>query len=46
MAMESGYLTVDAKAGRALFAWYIAATGVPAATAPLTMWTNGGPGCS
>ena len=45
-SMYSGYVTVDAAAGRALFYWLMEASGVPADSAPLVLWLNGGPGSS
>ena len=45
-SMYSGYVTVDAAAGRALFYWLMEASGVPADSAPFVLWLNGGPGCS
>ncbi|KAL7125315.1 hypothetical protein ABFS83_14G109200 [Erythranthe nasuta] len=41
----SGYVTVDASAGRALF-YYFAESENSASTKPLVLWLNGGPGCS
>ena len=41
-AMRSGYITVDEKAGRALFFWFVEADVPDPATAPLTLWLNGG----
>lgn len=37
----SGYVTVDKKAGRALFYWFIEAT-EDAESKPLLLWLNGG----
>lgn len=41
-AMRSGYITVDEKAGRALFFWFVEASVADPAAAPLTLWLNGG----
>ncbi|KAK7310504.1 hypothetical protein RJT34_08058 [Clitoria ternatea] len=40
-----GYVTVDAKAGRALF-YYFVQSPHNSSTNPLVLWLNGGPGCS
>ncbi|BBN16519.1 serine carboxypeptidase-like clade II [Marchantia polymorpha subsp. ruderalis] len=45
-AMHSGYVTVDEAAGRALFYWFVEAEVADPTTAPVTLWLNGGPGCS
>lgn len=42
--MFSGYLTVSEN-GRHLFYWFVESQG-DAATDPVVLWTNGGPGCS
>ncbi|GER56660.1 serine carboxypeptidase-like protein [Striga asiatica] len=41
----SGYVTVDHKAGRALFYYFVEAAENPTKK-PLVLWLNGGPGCS
>ncbi|KAH6774588.1 serine carboxypeptidase-like 25 [Perilla frutescens var. frutescens] len=41
----SGYVTVNAAAGRALFYWLTEALQQPSSK-PLVIWLNGGPGCS
>ncbi|KAL3682548.1 hypothetical protein R1sor_000570 [Riccia sorocarpa] len=45
-AMHSGYITVDESHGRALFYWFVEADVEDPTTVPLTLWLNGGPGCS
>ncbi|XP_057425107.1 serine carboxypeptidase 1-like [Lotus japonicus] len=41
----AGYVTVDAKAGRSLF-YYFVESPHNSSTKPLVLWLNGGPGCS
>ncbi|KQK17647.1 serine carboxypeptidase-like 34 isoform X1 [Brachypodium distachyon] len=41
----SGYVTVNATHGRALFYWFFEATH-QVSKKPLVLWLNGGPGCS
>ncbi|CAM0146383.1 unnamed protein product [Urochloa decumbens] len=42
----AGYVDVDERAGRSLFYYLAEADGAAAASKPLTLWLNGGPGCS
>lgn len=44
-AMYSGYITVDERAGRALF-YLLEEAPAEAQPAPLVLWLTGGPGCS
>ncbi|KFK24266.1 hypothetical protein AALP_AAs40498U001000 [Arabis alpina] len=41
----AGYVDVDVKAGRSLFYYFVEAENQPHSK-PLTLWLNGGPGCS
>ncbi|XP_077218533.1 serine carboxypeptidase-like 40 [Tasmannia lanceolata] len=41
-----GYITVDDKAGRALFYYFAESVGSKPSSKPLLLWLNGGPGCS
>eukprot|EP00271_Cylindrocystis_brebissonii_P005901 TRINITY_DN1828_c0_g2_i1.p1 TRINITY_DN1828_c0_g2~~TRINITY_DN1828_c0_g2_i1.p1 ORF type:complete len:541 (-),score=78.31 TRINITY_DN1828_c0_g2_i1:157-1779(-) len=43
--MYSGYITVDEDHGKALFYWFVESV-LSSDTKPLTLWLNGGPGCS
>lgn len=40
-----GYVAINATAGRAFYYYFVEAKHSPA-TSPLTLWLNGGPGCS
>ena len=43
----AGYLDVPGgKGNKSIFFWFVAATDVDPASAPVVAWTNGGPGCS
>lgn len=42
----SGYIVTNAQHGRALFYYFVEADSENAASLPLTVWLNGGPGCS
>ncbi|RWR79203.1 Peptidase S10, serine carboxypeptidase [Cinnamomum micranthum f. kanehirae] len=42
----SGYITTDTLHGRALFYYFVEANVADPLSRPLTLWLNGGPGCS
>ncbi|XXG40263.1 hypothetical protein AAC387_Pa01g1027 [Persea americana] len=42
----SGYITTDTIHGRALFYYFVEANVADPLSRPLTLWLNGGPGCS
>lgn len=43
---HSGYIITDAQHGRALFYYFVEADASNPLSHPLTLWLNGGPGCS
>lgn len=43
---HSGYIVTNSQHGRALFYYFVEADSENAASLPLTLWLNGGPGCS
>jgi len=43
---HTGFVTVNQTANSNIFYWFVEASGVDPKTAPVTMWLNGGPGCS
>ncbi|KAK6922058.1 Peptidase S10, serine carboxypeptidase [Dillenia turbinata] len=42
----SGYIVTDSEHGRALFYYFVEANSANPLSHPLTLWLNGGPGCS
>ncbi|KAK6802821.1 hypothetical protein RDI58_000604 [Solanum bulbocastanum] len=43
---HSGYIVTNSQHGRALFYYFVEADSENATSLPLTLWLNGGPGCS